>query len=188
MSRRTGRTLATIARDAYAAAERDQGRARAATGLDMMPHGHALAEHVARAMVGTQTAAQIVQVVGYQRVERCADLLAACGHAPLGRRLLERQQLDAARRDWIVVSIDRDPPVPEPRPVGRPAPTADEVLWELEDAALRGASFDDVADTFGVLPSSLRRRLERLHIADQARRHFPRLGRLLPGRPARSAE
>jgi len=145
--------------------------------------GAELAAHVTRGLAGTQPAARIAATAGYVRLERCAVRLAESGHAPLGRDLLARAYAESLHHGFHVVSIDRSDPEPSPRPVGRPAPTADEVLWELEDAAFRGASFDDVAHTFGIRPASLRRRLERLKIANQARRHFPRLGRLLPGRP-----
>jgi len=147
--------------------------------------GAQLAQHVTRGLAGTQSAARVAATAGY-RVDRCAVRLAECGRAPLGRELLERDHADRARR-YVVLSIERTRPKPSPKPepkrTRRPAASADEILWELEDAACRGVAFADVAAMFGIAPASLRRRIERFRIVKAAREHFPRLGYQTAGRP-----
>jgi hypothetical protein len=144
--------------------------------------GSELAAHVSAGLATTASAQQIARGAGY-RVDRAAQLLAEAHAAPVGRALLARDWTDQ-HSGRVIVSIERDPEPEEPvRRTRRPAPSADEILWELEDAASREGVFDSVAQTLGVKPASLRRRINRLGIVAKARRHFPRLGYLPTGRP-----
>jgi hypothetical protein len=151
------------------AADADEARARA-FGLQLMPRGRDLAEYVARQMPTVTTAATIARTVGYT-VTRCAQMLAHAGHAPLARRLLDRDAVDAAFAAYE--------PMPDPEPAleprtNRPAPTGDEILWELEDAHLRGDTFADVAEMFGVGQPALRRWVRRRGIVAQVEAYYPR--------------
>jgi len=165
--------------------------------------GAQLAAHVTRGLAGTQSASRVAATAGYH-VDRCADRLAECGNAPLGRALLDRDHADRTR-PYVVLSVERTRPKPKPKPTKtnastwidshfqprpaepkrtrRPAASADEILWELEDAACRGVTFDAVAATYGIAAASLRRRIERFRIVAAAREHFPRLGYRTAGRP-----
>ena len=159
--------------------ERDARRVRALSGLPMMPRGQMLVDHVTEGMRSAKTAQAIAAEVGY-RVDRCVQRLCEAGHAPLARDLMERDCIDRTA-SRIVLSVEREPePEPEPEPeqeletwARRPPPTADELLWELESGAVQGLPFEVMAEMFDVKPQSLRRRIERLKIADEAREHYP---------------
>jgi hypothetical protein len=74
-------------------AEADARRVRAPSGLDMMPRGQALVDHVTAGMAAGMSADQIAKAVGY-RVDRCAIRLAEAHAAPLGRALMGRHWND----------------------------------------------------------------------------------------------
>lgn len=143
---------------------------RAATGLDLMPRGDALARYVTQRLTTVMTARSIATAVGYT-VTRCADLLASGRNAPLGRRLLDRDAIDQLFHSPIL-----PPPPPEPlNPrTSRPAPSGDEILWEVEDAHLRGDTLADVAAMFGVDQATLRRWVRRGGIIAQVETYYPR--------------
>jgi hypothetical protein len=178
-----GKRLTHLEREGIMEADADARRVRALTGLDMMPHGKLLAEHVENRLTNTSLpAVEIASQVGY-RLERCAERLAEAGHAPLARALLARHAADLTRPRPTIVA-DEPKPAPEPGPVRgsepkqprRVAPTAEDILRELADAAQRGRSFDSVAEGFGMLAESLRRRIYRLKIHPDATAIFPHLG------------
>lgn len=147
--------------------------AEVGTGARLMPHGQALVAWVASRLDTTDTASEIAKAIGY-RLDRCAHLLAEAGHAPLGRTLLERHRWDQPAA-WTPPT-----PVPAPEPddytptTNRPKLTADELLWEIEDAYQHDLGFGDVADMFGVDQATLRRWVRRRGIVAQVEVYYPR--------------
>ncbi len=132
----------------FADADADALQIRIQSGLDLLPRGKALAEHVAAQMAGTDlTAEKIAALVGY-RVDRCARRLAEAGHAPLARMLLERHYRDAYRpkptpnRGWVPATkyVRR-----KPGPVPVNGDDLDDLMTDLLELADVGLSFADAA-------------------------------------------
>lgn len=142
-----------------------------AAGLDMFPRGLALVQHVAQRMRTTETAAQIADAAGY-KVDRCAQLVAQAGHAPLARLLLDRARADESYDAFRSINVDPAPATVE-RFAKRPIPEMHEVLDELEDAAVRGADWETVAHMYGIEPASLYRRVDRAGLVDRVRFWHP---------------
>lgn len=99
-----------------------------------------------------------------------AEVASAVGRTPSGLlKWATAQGLEYRAGAWFP-----DLFAPEPMGTSRPKPTADELLWEIEDAHARDLQLEDVAAMFGVDIPTIRRWARRRHIAAEVERFYPR--------------
>lgn len=138
-----------LAIEGYAEAEQYAAAISAKTGLDMLPRGLALVNHVSHGMKLGLPRDEIAKSVGYT-TNRCAKRLAECGNAPLGRAYLNHQPVTRKKGK---------PPVSRDRRVLIPRTDLDAMADELLDLADAGVEWWEAAAR--VSPNSQARQLAR---------------------------